>query len=156
MNKFNYKNYLILLLMYVLEFLTINLVNFYIFNSVIDLFLFNIIISLEFFIIFHKKNSSFRNPLFIMNIIMLICIPIVFFFSKPNFTYNEAKQYIINNEANKKLEFLDKRGFNISTINSPKFLVRRAYMLFPKENSETKVYIFDPINGNYYITNLKK
>jgi len=97
----------------------------------------------------HYNNKNHIIRLVICNLLVLIIVPILFFYNKPKYTYIEAKNIIYKTECkSKEVKFIDGK-VNVIMTNSPNIFIDKAYVIKTKVNSNIIEYIFDPINGSY-------
>lgn len=132
----------------IISFVFMNIINHFIYHGVLDsgfyysAYSFIIIISYS----LQKKKLHKFVP-----IILIIIVTLLFGINRPNFTYTQAIE-IIQNEEN--LEHIDIDTSNIILFNSPNICINKAYIINMKKDGQVIKYVFNPINGEYNISNL--
>ncbi len=147
------KSLIILFLINIILLVVLNIMNFYIFNSVINMFIFNIalFILIIFCIFYQKRTKSIRNNYGILYFTLMCIILFSFSLSMPKYTFRQAQNLILKNEGLSETNLDDKRRMNIKMINSPNFFIGKAYLIYVRDKEVEKVYIFNPIRGEYHL-----
>ncbi|CQR46418.1 hypothetical protein BN1058_00678 [Paraliobacillus sp. PM-2] len=91
-----------------------------------------------------KKKLKLTN-LFLTTIIVLL-IPILFFFTLPDFTYTEAKELVEKEENVQVINNEDNRVPD-TRIEGPN--EQRHYIIHAKNDEEIVRFIFNPYDGSY-------
>ncbi|MFL0247718.1 hypothetical protein [Candidatus Clostridium stratigraminis] len=146
------KSIIVLLLINVISLVVLNIINFFVFNSIITMYLFNgIFVMLIFLNLYLSNKGSIKTRHIIFNIIFLLIVFFTFYFNLPQFSFIQAQNIILKNEQAKELKLQDKLLVNIKMINSPKYFIGKAYLIYTNDREGEKVYIFNPINGEYHL-----
>ena len=97
------------------------------------------------------KQRGWVNRFVIIQILLLIAFPMLFWLYKPHYTFLQAKSEVIRHaEFLNGFKVQDKRYVNLRMLNSPNLFIRSAYLLkVSNENGTEKYIIFDPISGKY-------
>lgn len=91
------------------------------------------------------KTDSKRTNVFITTMIVIL-IPVLFFFTLPDFTYTEAKEFVEEEENVQTITNEDNR-FPDTRIEGPN--EQRHYIIHAKDDEEIVRFIFNPYDGSY-------
>ncbi len=131
----------------IISFLFMHIINHFIYHGVLDSGFY----SLYYFIIIISQSLQKKKLYKFVPIVLIIVITLLFGINRPNFTYEQAIERIQNEEN---LEYIDMDTRNIKFPESPNIFINKAYNINMKKDGQVIRYIFDSINGKYYIFNL--
>ena len=99
-----------------------------------------------------RKEKTYLQFKFISIILISFILPIIIYFTLPNYTYNEGKQIVeqyVHSSTN--LIFIDisKDKDTVPVINSPKqlFVFNREYYYGIKSTGANKYFMVNPLTG---------
>ena len=132
----------------IISFVFMNIINHFIYHRVLDS---GFYYSAYSFIIIISYSLQKKKLYKFVPIILIIIVTLLFGINRPNFTYKQAIE-IIQSEEN--LEHIDIDASNMILLNSPNICINKVYVINMKKDGQVIKYVFDPIDGKYYISNL--
>ncbi|MBI6875360.1 hypothetical protein [Clostridium aciditolerans] len=97
----------------------------------------------------NKKSKENSIAYLIITLLLIIIIPVLLWYNKPAYTYNQAIEKI---KSQKSIIVIPTDYKSLQMINSPNIFINRIYLIRVKEAGEVKTYGFNPINGSYYLS----
>ena len=97
----------------------------------------------------NKKSKENNIAYLIITLLLIIIIPVLLWYNKPAYTYNQAIEKI---KSQKSIIVIPTNAKSLRMINSPNIFINRIYLIRVKEAGELKTYGFNPINGDYYLS----
>ncbi|WML33664.1 hypothetical protein [Clostridium sp. OS1-26] len=108
----------------------------------------NIFVLITFFI--SKTNKRAKDIAYlIITLLLIIIIPALLWYNKPTYTYNQAIEKI---KSQKSIIVIPTNAKSLQAINSPNIFINEIYLIRVKETGVVKTYGFNPIDGNYYLS----
>lgn len=97
----------------------------------------------------NKKSKENNIAYLIITLLLIIIIPVLLWYNKPAYTYNQAIEKI---KSQKSIIVIPTNAKSLRMINSPNIFINKIYLIRVKEAGELKTYGFNPINGYYYLS----
>lgn len=97
----------------------------------------------------NKKSKEKNIPYLIITLLLIIIIPVLLWYNKPAYTYNQAIEKI---KSQKSIIVIPTNAKSLQMINSPNIFINGIYLIRVKEAGEVKTYEFNPIDGDYYFS----
>jgi competence protein ComGC len=97
----------------------------------------------------NKKSKENNIAYLVVTLLLIIIIPVLLWYNKPAYTYNQAIEKIKNQKS---IIVIPTNAKSLRMINSPNIFINGIYLIRVKEAGEVKTYGFNPINGDYYLS----
>lgn len=144
-----------LCLIYLIELGLIYILSKVLYGEVFDVSVFSVIALItavfNFFLWDRFRKNEWMMWFPVLQLILLLIIPTVFWISKPEYTFKQVKPIIEEKQGFLgEYKILDMEPENTVMLDSPNILIRKAYLLKAKNENGIDAYIyFDPIRGTF-------
>ena len=142
-------------LVYLMELGGIYFLSIYSYDGIFDIGVFGVIALITAIINFFLWKSFRKNEWMvwfpILQLLLVLILPTVFWISKPEYTFSKAKTIIeMKKDFLKGYELVDEKIENEVMLDSPNILIRRAYLMKAKNGNGLETFIyFDPVRKTY-------